>query len=83
MARIARKPPALRIEPAERLLTVNDVADYLHISPQTVYALAYKKEVPSLKIGSTRRFRRQDIDEYIGLCTHRKEGNEDGSKPVG
>lgn len=82
MAHIARKAPALRIEPAERLMTVNDVADYLHVSPQTVYALAYKKEMPSLKVGSARRFRRQDIDAYIGLCTHAKEVNESGSNPI-
>ena len=82
MAQIERTPVLLRHAPAERLMTAIDVAAYLNISPQTVYALAANGQIPSFKIRATRRFRRQDIDAYIGLCTNSKEVNQDDSRAV-
>jgi excisionase family DNA binding protein len=50
---------------AERLLTANEVAGILHISRSMVYHLVFRGDLPSLKIGSARRFRRHDLQRYL------------------
>jgi len=49
----------------EPLMTVDEVAEYLGLHPQTVYAKSRSGEIPSLKIGSRLRFRRSDVREYV------------------
>lgn len=49
----------------DRLWTAEEVAEYLGMHPQTVYAKARKGEIPSLKIGQARRFRPEEIDEWV------------------
>lgn len=53
---------------AEELLTPEDVATWLKVKPAWVRAHANgnrKPELPSLKMGAYRRFRRQDIQAFI------------------
>jgi len=50
---------------AERLLTAKEVARILHLSRSMVYKLAFRGDLPSLKIGSARRFRRHDLQRYL------------------
>ena len=48
------------------LLTVNDVAEFLAVSPSLVYRLAADGELPSYRIGKgTLRFRPEDVEEYL------------------
>lgn len=50
---------------AERLWTADDVAEFLGIHVQTVYSKALAGEIPSLKVGARRRFRRADIERWV------------------
>jgi excisionase family DNA binding protein len=57
--------------PQERLMTVREVAAWLHISEQWVRAHANKERRPylqSIKLGKSVRFRASDVQEFLGLC---------------
>ena len=44
------------------VLTVQDVAEYLHVHRNTVYRLLNREQLPAFKIGSEWRFNRESID---------------------
>ena len=46
----------------ERLMTVDEVADYLRLSRQTVSRMAQRDELPAVKVGREWRFRKQYLD---------------------
>ena len=46
-------------------MTLKEVAEYLHIHQSTLYKLIRLGEIPSFKIGSDHRFRRNEIEEWI------------------
>ncbi len=51
------------------LWTVEDVADYLKLQPETIRSMARRGELPALKIGKVWRFQRQAIHAMlITLC---------------
>ena len=41
------------------------MAEYLHIHQNTLYKLIRLSEIPSFKIGSDHRFRRNEIEEWV------------------
>ncbi len=47
------------------LLTVDDVAQLFHVPRKWVYAKAGSGELPSVKIGVYRRFRRRDLRAFL------------------
>jgi excisionase family DNA binding protein len=47
-----------------RLLTVEEAAEHLSLSPSTVYRLGETAQLARVKLGSRVRFRRRDLDEY-------------------
>ena len=49
----------------ERLLTAYEVARMLHLSRSQVYKLMEGGDLPSLKVGRWRRFRRADLQQYM------------------
>jgi excisionase family DNA binding protein len=49
----------------DNILTVKEVADYLRVNQRTVYRLAVDRKLPGFKVGTTWRFKRADIDEWI------------------
>jgi len=49
----------------EKLLTLNELADYLHLSRRTVYRLLDGTDLPAYRVGSHLRFRRQDVDSWL------------------
>ena len=49
----------------EGLLTASEVARMLHISRSQVYLLMDRGDLPGLKVGSMRRFRRADLRRYL------------------
>lgn len=60
------------------LLTYDDVAALLSVSPSTVERLVRRGELPSVKIGTKiRRIRRVDLDRYVTEL-----GGEDPAPPV-
>ena len=47
------------------IMTVEDVAKYLKMRPQTVYKWAQEGRLPGAKLGKEWRFRRRILDEWI------------------
>lgn len=47
------------------ILTLDEVAEYLRVSERTVYNWAQKGMVPAAKIGTSWRFRKSDIDQWL------------------
>lgn len=50
---------------ASRLLTAQEVADWLQTPLSSIYDLTHKKRIPFLKIGSRLRFRAEEIDAWL------------------
>ena len=48
-----------------RLLSTKEAAIYLNLHPQTIYTMAIGGELPSLKIGKSRKFDKVSLDEWI------------------
>jgi excisionase family DNA binding protein len=74
------------------LMTVEEVAQYLRLKPQTIYKWAQEKRIPAVKLGKEWRFRKRILDEWLdsqilpnregqadseqNLASSRSEGNE-------
>lgn len=47
------------------IMTAEEVAEYLRVSPRTVHDWAQKGEIPCGKIGATWRFKRTEIEAWV------------------
>lgn len=47
------------------IMTLEEVAEYLRLKPQTIYTWAQEKRIPAAKIGKEWRFRRSIIDKWF------------------
>lgn len=47
-----------------RVLTVQEVSDYLRVHPSTIYRMLKKKEIPAFRVGSDWRFTIDAIDRW-------------------
>jgi len=50
------------------LITLAEVARYLHVHPSTIYRLVKKGKLPALKVGSDWRFNRESIDQWLAAA---------------
>lgn len=50
---------------SEDIMTLEEVAKYLKLKPQTIYMWAQKGKIPAAKIGKEWRFRRSIIDKWF------------------
>ncbi|HBR52009.1 MAG TPA: DNA-binding protein [Nitrospira sp.] len=50
------------------LLTVQELAQLLHIKAATLYAWAAQGKIPSLKLHGLLRFRQDEIDQWLESC---------------
>jgi excisionase family DNA binding protein len=57
------------------ILTLEEVAAYLKLKPQTIYTWAQEKKIPAVKLGKEWRFRRSIIDEWILMQMDEKFGD--------
>ncbi len=48
------------------LWTVEDLAAYLKLQPETIRSMARRGELPAMKIGKVWRFQKQAISELFG-----------------
>jgi excisionase family DNA binding protein len=46
------------------ILTVGELADYLHVHRATIYRLLKRNEIPGFRVGADWRFRREQIDAW-------------------
>ena len=51
--------------PDHEILTLEEVAQYLRLKPQTLYKWAQEKRIPSVKLGKEWRFRRSILDRWL------------------
>jgi len=47
------------------IMTLEEVADYLRLKPQTIYTWAQEKKIPAAKLGKEWRFRRSMVDKWF------------------
>jgi len=57
-----------------RLLSVDELADYLGLQKQTIYNWLHQKKIEGIKIGKVWRFDRQYIDEWLKNCGKIQDG---------
>ena len=58
----------------ERLMTLEEISDYLQISIHTLYKMAQQDRIPAFKVTNKWRFRRSEIDAWIEK--NRKKDNK-------
>lgn len=72
----------------EEIMTLEEVAAYLKVKPQTIYTWAQEKRIPAAKLGKEWRFKRsiidawfnQHIDEKFDHIVKKTEGSGDPGK---
>ncbi len=47
-----------------KVMTVREVADYLHVHPTTIYRLVRRNQIPAFHVGSDWRFNIEEIDRW-------------------
>ena len=47
------------------IMTLEEVAAYLKVKPQTIYTWAQEKKIPAAKLGKEWRFKKSIIDEWF------------------
>lgn len=47
------------------ILTIEEVAEYLRLKPQTIYKWAQEKRIPAAKLGKEWRFRKSTLDRWL------------------
>lgn len=50
---------------SEQIMTVKDVASYLKLNERTVYRMATSAKIPTFKVGTSWRFKREDLEKWI------------------
>jgi excisionase family DNA binding protein len=49
----------------EKLMTIDEVAEYLRVKKRTVYDWLKKEKIPAVKTVGQWRFKRQQIDSWL------------------
>lgn len=57
----------------DRLLTIVETAEFLRVKKATLYTWVYRRQIPSLKINGTLRFRAEDLQEWLAHHTRPQE----------
>ncbi len=69
----------------DEIMTLEEVAAYLKVKPQTIYTWAQEKKIPAAKLGKEWRFKRsvidvwfnQHFDEKFANIVNKASGNEE------
>ena len=61
----------------DEIMTVEEVAKYLKLKPQTIYKWAQTGQIPAAKFGKEWRFRRRILDEWIDASIAMSKGGFD------
>lgn len=49
----------------DEIMTLEEVAKYLKLKPQTIYAWAQNEKIPAAKLGKEWRFKKSVIDKWF------------------
>lgn len=55
------------------IMTVSEVATYLHLSQATVYQMARNGQIPVARIGRTWRFTKESINAWLSRSTEKDQ----------
>ena len=47
------------------ILRLEDVAEFLHVHPSTIYRLLKRRQIPAFKVGSDWRFNQDSIERWV------------------
>jgi excisionase family DNA binding protein len=61
----------------DEIMTLEEVARYLRLKPQTVYKWAQEAQIPGAKFGKEWRFRKSILDEWIDTSILLSKGGFD------
>jgi excisionase family DNA binding protein len=61
-----------------RLLTAEEVADWLAVTPTWVHEMARSGEIPAIKLGRYWRFSRSAIEDWLAERAQRTHGRRSG-----
>ncbi len=53
------------------IMTVEELAEYLRLDPQTVYRRFRRGQLPGVRIGKAIRFKREVIDNWLRATSYR------------
>ncbi len=53
------------MDDTDRIMTLEEVAEYLRVKPQTIYTWAQEKKIPAAKLGKEWRFRKSVVDKWF------------------
>jgi len=53
------------MEDPDKIMTLEEVASYLRLKPQTIYSWAQEKKIPAAKLGKEWRFKKSIIDKWF------------------
>lgn len=68
----------LKSNPEDKVLTIQELAEYLKLSLSTAYKLAQEGKIPGQKVGKHWRFHRDVIDRW--LDQNRPDDSVDGEE---
>ncbi len=60
-----RKPRGQTMTPGSKLLRVNEAAERLNLSPKTIWAMIYRRDIEVVRIGRSVRIAQDAIDRLI------------------
>lgn len=67
---------------SERLLTAQEVADYLGVTPDWVYAQSRRGSIPTVPLGRYRRYRLDAVKAWIAaLEQNEQDPRRTGARP--
>ena len=49
----------------DKIMTLEEVAEYLRVKPQTIYTWAQEKKIPAAKLGKEWLFKKSIIDQWF------------------
>ena len=61
-----------KIDDMEDIMTLEEVAKYLKLKPQTIYTWAQNGKIPAAKLGKEWRFRKSIIDRWFNQHINEK-----------
>ena len=61
----------------DRWMSVDEIAEYLGVSKDTVYTWVTKKSMPGYKVGRFWKFKKEDVDRWIRAGGAASDSDED------
>ena len=65
---------------SHEIMTIEEVAEYLRVSERTIYDWAQKGQLPGGKLGTTWRFKRSDIENWVNRQLGAKPASSSASQ---